>query len=146
MKVEQVDHIHIAVKDMDKSVKLFENLFDMKFCREFVSDEMKLKSRIGAIGFVGIELIQATSPDSEIAKFIERRGEGIQAISLKVPDIKKATAEMKAKGVRLIANVELPMIKEAEFHPKDTCGVQIEFIEYDVLPGGVFALFEMTAT
>lgn len=144
MKIEQIDHIHIVVKDMDKAVLLFEDLFSIKFSKEFVSEELKTKSRLASIGLVGIELIQATSIDSEIAKFVERRGEGVHAISFKVPNIDEAAEEMQAKGVRLILRVELPMLREAEFHPKDTHGVQIELCEYEMAHPGAFALFEKT--
>jgi len=146
MKVEQVDHIHVAVKDMDKAVNLFEDLLGIKFSKEFVSEEMGIKSRVATIGPVGIELIQATSADSEIAKFVERRGEGVHAVSLKVPDIDEAVAQMQAKGIRCIARVELPMLREAELHPKDTCGVQIELCQYEMAHSGAFALFEKTVT
>ena len=146
MKIEQVDHIHIAVKDMDKAVKVFENLLGIKFSKEYIEEEIKIKSRLATIGPVGIELIQPISPDSVVAKFLEHRGEGVHAISLKVPDIDEALAEAEAKGIRCIARVELPMLREAELHPKDTHGVQIELCEYEMEHPCAFALFEKTVT
>lgn len=142
MKVEQVDHIHIAVKDMDKAVKLFESLLDIKFSKEYIGEEIEIKSRIATIGPVGIELIQPTSPNSVVAKFIDRRGEGVHAISLKVPDIDEAVAEAEAKGIRCAARVELPMLREAELHPKDTHGVQIELCQYEMEHPAAFAVFD----
>lgn len=146
MRVEQVDHIHIAVKDMNKAVSLFESFLGIKFSKEFVSEELKIISRLASIGPVGIELIQATSPDSEIAKFVERRGEGVQAISLKVPNIDEAVAEAEARGVRAVYRVDFPMLREAELHPKDTHGVQIELCQYEMHHPGAFALFEKSIT
>jgi len=146
MKVEQVDHIHIAVKDMNKAVSFFSDLLGIKFSKEFVSEEMKIISRLASIGPIGIELIQPTSPDSEIAKFIERRGEGVQAISLKVPDIDEAVTEAEAKGVRAVFKVNFPMLREVEMHPRDAHGVQIELCQYETYHPGAFALFEKSIT
>jgi len=144
MKIEQIDHIHIAVRDLNKATSLFESILDVRFSREFVSEELEIKSRIAAIGSVGIELIQPTSPTSEIAKFLERRGEGLHAISLKVTDIDEAISQMKAKGIRLTTRIELPMLREAEFHPKDIHGVQIELCQYEMEHPAAFRLFEQT--
>jgi methylmalonyl-CoA/ethylmalonyl-CoA epimerase len=141
MKIEQVDHIHFAVKDIGKARKFFESLFNVKFSKEFILEEFKAKSCVATLGFVGIELVQATSPDSEIAKFIERKGEGVQAISLKVSNIDEAAAEAKAKGIRIVANVDLPKIREVELHPKDIFGIQIELCEYEMRHPAESALF-----
>ena len=142
MKVEQIDHIHIAVKDLDKAVAFFEKLFGIKFHHEIVLPEWGMKSRLAALGAVGIELIQPTSPDSIFAKFIERQGEGVQAVSLKVPDLEEAKSEMKAQGIRLVSTVNLGRIKEAQFHPKDAHGVLIELCEYQPVHGASLACFE----
>ena len=107
-----------------------------------IGEEIEIKSRIATIGPVGIELIQPTSPNSVVAKFIDRRGEGVHAISLKVPDIDEAVAEAEAKGIRCAARVELPMIREAELHPKDTHGVQIELCQYEMEHPAAFAVFD----
>jgi len=130
MKVEQIDHIHIVVKDLDKAVAFFENLLGVKFGEAVGLEEWHFKSRVAPIGSVGIELIQPTSSDSVFAKFIERRGEGLQAISLKVPDIEEAKKEMEARKIRLVSTVSAGRLKEAHFHPKDTFGVLFELCEY----------------
>jgi len=142
MKVEQIDHIHIVVKDLDKAVEFFESLLGVKFSKEVFLEEWQFKSRIAPIGPVGIELMQPTSPDSVFAKFIERRGEGLQAISLKVPDIEEAKAEMEARGIRLVSAVEVGRMKEAQFHPKDAYGVLIELCQYQAVHPGIAACFE----
>lgn len=145
MKVEQIDHIHIAVKDLDKAVSFFEKLFGIKFYDEILVPEWSMKSRIAALGPVGIELIQPTSPDSVFAKFIERKGEGVQAISFKVPDLEEAKSEMKSQGIRLVSTVNLGRMKEAQFHPKDAHGVLIELCEYQPVHGAYMACFEEEA-
>jgi methylmalonyl-CoA/ethylmalonyl-CoA epimerase len=132
MNVERVDHIHIAVRDVNKAAQLFEDCFGIKFSKEMVSKRYSVKARIGAIGSLGIELLEGNSPDSEIAKFIQEKGEGIQAISLKVPDIDKAVAEMEAKGVQTISRIELPLIREANLKPEEVNGVRIELCQYQM--------------
>jgi len=130
MKVEHLDHIHIAIKDIDKAAELFERLLGIKFCKEGVIEKLGLKWRIAIIGGVGIELLQGISKDDEITKFVEKRGEGVQAISFKVTNLKEEVDEMKAMGIWPVVNVDLPLLREVEFHPKDTHGVQIELAEY----------------
>ncbi len=132
MNVERVDHIHIAVRDVNKTAKLFEGCFGIKFGKELVSKRYAVKARIGAIGSVGIELLEGTSPGSSITRFIEEKGEGIHAISLKVPDIDKAVAEMEARGVRTVSRIELPLIREANLMPEDLNGVIIELCQYQM--------------
>ena len=127
MKVEKIDHLHIAVNDLDKATSFFEDILGTKFGETLHVPDWDLRSRLDPLG---IELIQPTSPDGVIAKFIERRGEGLCAISLKVPDIEEAIEELQAKGLRLVSRVNLGNLKEAQFHPKDAYGVMIELAEY----------------
>lgn len=132
MNVERVDHIHIAVRDVNKAAQLFEDLFGIKFSREMVSRRYAVKARIGAIGSLGIELLESSNPDSIIGKFIQERGEGIQAISLKVPDIDQAVAELEARGIKTESRIELPLIREANLAPQDLNGVIIELCQYQM--------------
>lgn len=131
MHIEYLDHIHIAVLDLDKAVDFFEKLFDIRFGDEIVIKEWSARARIASLGpLVGIELIQPTSPQSIFAKFIEKRGQGLQAISLKVRDLEEAKKEMQERGMRLVNSMTVGRVKEAQFHPKDAFGVLIEICEY----------------
>lgn len=132
MNVERVDHIHIAVRDVNKAAQLFEDLFGIKFSKEMVSRRYAVKARIGAIGSMGIELLESSNPDSIIGKFIQEKGEGIQAISLKVPDIDQAVAELEAKGIKTESRIELPLIREANLAPQDLNGVIVELCQYQM--------------
>ncbi len=127
MKVERLDHIHINVKDMDKAVDFFEKVLGIKFMGELSAPQGSgWIERVGAVGQVGIALTQSTSPDSVIAKAIERRGEGVHAIAFKVSDLKQATKEMQDMGLRMVSWDETGRLRDALFHPKDTHGVLID--------------------
>lgn len=132
MKVERLDHIHIAVRDVNKAAQLFEECLGIKFGKEMASKRYGVKARIAALGSVGIELLESSSPDSEITKFIEQRGEGLQAISLKVQDIDEAVAEMEAKGIRTTTRYEFPLVREVNVMPEDMHGVKIELCQYEM--------------
>ena len=93
MKVEKIDHIHIYVSDLGRAITFFSKLLGTKFSDIITDEEWKFESVLEPLG---IELIQPTSPDSVVAKAIERRGEGLAAISFKVPDVEQATAELEA--------------------------------------------------
>lgn len=139
MKVEGVDHIHIAVRDVNQAAALFEKLFGINFSKEMVSKRYAVKARFAAIGSVGIELLQGTSPDSEISKFIEENGEGLHAISLKVPDMDQATAELESNGINITSRFEFPLIREANLSPQDVHGVHIELCQFKMYPPIAFA-------
>lgn len=129
---------------MDEAVAFYENVLGVKFGGAYVSDELKVISRIAAAGQVAIELIQGTSEDSYCAQFVKSRGEGVQAISFKVSNIDEAIEELKSKGIRLEMRIDLPLIVEAEFHHKDAHGVHIELCQYDAEHPIGFALHEKT--
>jgi len=142
MRVEQLDHVHIVVKDMNKSVEFFESIFGIKFSEALHVEGWDSITRIAALGPVGIEIIQPTSPSSAFARFIEQREEGIQALSFKVPDIEEATAELQARGMKMINTYSMGRLKEAQFHPKDAFGVLIELCQYHAVHGASLACFE----
>ena len=128
MKVEKIDHIHVYVKDLDKVVEFLSDLLGTKFTAPMDLREHNMRA---AVDTLGLEVMESTSPDGVVAKTIERRGEGIAAISLKVPDIEEAIAHMQSRGLRLISRLGHGKLKEAHFHPKDSYGVMIELCEYD---------------
>lgn len=130
MKVEGIDHIHIAVNDLDKASKFFCELFSTQPAQVKESPDFGFKWQFLPLGNVVIELMQPTSPDSPIGQFVKSRGGGVHALSVKVPDIEKAIAEMQAKGLRLVSRAQIGGIKEAHFHPKDTFGFMIELVEH----------------
>ncbi|HDD31675.1 MAG TPA: methylmalonyl-CoA epimerase [Thermococcus litoralis] len=129
--IKKVDHIGIAVKNLEDVIKIWENLGLKVEEIEEVPDQ-KVRTAIFHAGETRIELLEATAEDSPIAKFIEKRGEGIHHIALGVDNIEEHLEKLKEKGFRLID--EKPRIgaggaKIAFVHPKSVGGVLLELCE-----------------
>lgn len=140
MKVEKIDHIHVFVKDLDKAMAFFSDILGTQFSGPLeLGHGVHLKSYLDPLG---IELIGSTAPDGVVARTLEKRGEGLAAISFKVPDLDEAVAELQAKGLKLVGLVHLGNLREAQFHPKDSYGVMIELCEYDAKQGALVAAKE----
>lgn len=130
--VNKVDHIGIAVKSIEEALKFYEDVLGIKCVEQEVVEEQHVRTAFLPVGDTEVELLESTSDDGPIAKFIEKKGEGIQHIAYKVDNIEKALEELKAKGIRLID--EKPRMgaggaKIAFLHPKSTFGVLIEICE-----------------
>lgn len=132
MDVSHIEHIGIAVKNLDESIEKYEKLFNIKcYAIEEVKDQ-KVKTAFFKIGQTKIELLEGTDPESAISKFIEKRGEGVQHIAFAVKNIEDVLEELKSKNVQLID--EKPRrgaegLSIAFLHPKSTGGVLIELCE-----------------
>jgi len=132
MNVKKVDHIGIAVKNLDETLKFYQDILGLKCVDTEVVAEQKVRVAFLPIGDTEIELLESTEEDGPIAKFIEKKGEGIQHIAFKVDNIEEAIEEMKAKGMRMID--EKPRYgaggaRIAFCHPKSTGGVLVELSE-----------------
>ncbi|MBI5804673.1 methylmalonyl-CoA epimerase [candidate division TA06 bacterium] len=128
MQTSQIDHIGIAVKNIEEAAKLYTDL-GLKIEGTEVVESQKVKVAFIGIGQSRIELLESTAPDGNIAKFIEAKGEGIHHLAVKVDNIEKALEELNAKGYQLIDKT--PRIgagghKIAFLHPKATKGVLLE--------------------
>ena len=131
MELKRVDHVGIAVKDLDESVKFYESLGFKASGYEVVA-EQKVKVAFLPCGDSEIELLERTEPDGPIARFIEKNGPGIQHIAIRVDDIDKALEELKEKGVRLIDQTPRYGAGNARIafvHPKATGGVLLELTQ-----------------
>jgi methylmalonyl-CoA/ethylmalonyl-CoA epimerase len=131
-KVLKVDHVGIAVKDLEQAKKFYTEMLGMEAMGEETVEQQKVKVCFIPCGDSEVELLESTSPDGPIAKFIEAKGEGIQHIALRVDNIENALADLKAKGVRLID--EQPRYGAggasiAFVHPKATGGILLELSE-----------------
>jgi len=132
--VKKVDHIGIAVKDLDETLKFYTDVLGMDLQGTEVVEEQKVKVAFLPIGDTEMELLESTDKEGPIARYIEKKGEGVQHIAYRVDDIEKAIEEMKAKGIRMID--EKPRYgaggaKIAFLHPKSTHGVLIELCQRD---------------
>lgn len=130
--VSKIDHIGIAVSNLDEAVKLYRDVLGLELHGTETVEEQKVKVAFLPVGDTEVELLESTSPDGPIAKFIEAKGQGIQHIAFRVDDIEAALEEMKEKGMRLID--ERPRYgaggaRIAFLHPKSTNGVLIELCE-----------------
>ena len=132
MNCTRVDHIGIAVKDLAASVKWYEETLGLQSKGTEVVEEQKVTVAFLPCGDSELELLESTSDDGPIARFIEKEGEGIQHIAIRVDDIDAALAELKEKGVRLLDQTPrygAGGARIAFLHPKATHGVLLELCE-----------------
>ncbi|RPE00031.1 methylmalonyl-CoA epimerase [Aureibaculum marinum] len=129
MNISHIEHIGIAVNNLEESIKYYEDVLGMKcYSIEEVEDQ-KVKTAFFLVGNTKIELLESTSPDGPIGKFIEKKGQGIHHIAFAVENATKALQTAEERGVRLIDKVSR---KGAEglnigfLHPKSTHGVLTE--------------------
>ena len=132
MKLSHIEHIGIAVNDLNEAIPYYEDILGLKcYSVEEVKDQ-KVKTAFFKIGQTKLELLESTSPEGSIAKFIEKRGQGIHHIAFAVDGIENVLKEAKEKGIHLI---DQQPRKGAEgldiafLHPKSTFGVLTEFCE-----------------
>jgi methylmalonyl-CoA epimerase len=102
MNVKKIDHLGIAVKNLDEALKLYTEVLGLKVIAYETLDEQKVKTAILQLGESKIELLESTTPDGTIAAFIEKRGEGLHHLALTVGNIETALQEVKAKNIPLI--------------------------------------------
>ena len=132
MNCTRVDHVGIAVKDLAASVKWYEETLGLHSKGTEVVQEQQVTVAFLPCGDSELELLESNSPEGPIARFIEKNGEGIQHIAIRVDDIDAALAELKEKGVRLIDQTPrygAGGARIAFLHPKATHGVLLELCE-----------------
>jgi methylmalonyl-CoA/ethylmalonyl-CoA epimerase len=129
MKPTHIEHIGIAVKDLRSAITLYEKLLGTKcYAIEEVADQ-KVKTAFFKVGETKIELLESTSPDGPIGKFIEKKGEGVHHIAFAVDDVAGALRESEANGIQLIDQQPrkgAEGLSIAFLHPKSTGGVLVE--------------------
>ena len=133
MNISHIEHLGIAVKSLEEAIPYYENILGLKcYSIEEVADQ-KVKTAFFKVGQTKIELLEPTSEDSTIAKFIEKRGEGIHHMAFAIEDgVANALAEVEAKGVRLIDKAPrkgAEGLNIAFLHPKSPCSVLTELCE-----------------
>ncbi|MGK7393508.1 MAG: methylmalonyl-CoA epimerase [Candidatus Cyclobacteriaceae bacterium M3_2C_046] len=132
MDISHIEHIGIAVKNLEESIKYYEDVLGFKcYSVEEVKDQ-KVKTAFFMVGQTKIELLESTDPEGPVGKFIEKKGEGIHHLAFAVNHIEGALQEARDKGVRLID--EKPRagaegLDIAFLHPKSTFGVLTELCE-----------------
>jgi len=132
MNLTHIEHIGIAVKSLDESIKFYEEILGLKcYGIEEVADQ-KVKTAFFQIGQTKIELLESTDADGPIGKFIEKRGEGIHHIAFAATELSSSLNDLKNKGIKLVD--ENPRkgaegLNIAFLHPKSAFGVLTELCE-----------------
>jgi methylmalonyl-CoA epimerase len=127
----QIDHLGIAVKSLSSAKAIYEKL-GLSISPEETVEHEQVKLVMVPVGESRLELLEATSPDSTIAKFIAKRGEGLHHLCLKVPDLAAAVARLKEDGVRLVSEeikVGAGRHRYIFVHPSSTGGVLLELVQ-----------------
>jgi methylmalonyl-CoA/ethylmalonyl-CoA epimerase len=132
MQVKHIDHIGIAVKNIEEAGRFYTDILGLKI--EDIENVADQKVNVAFIPITDseVELLESTAPDGAVAKYISSRGEGVQHIAFRVENLAEALEELKAKGIRLID--EQPRYgaggaRIAFIHPKETNGVLVELCE-----------------
>lgn len=130
MNIQKIEHIGIAVGNLQESITYFESVLGFKcYAIEEVS-EQQVRTAFFRVGETKIELLESTDPEGPVGKFIEKRGEGVHHIAFAVDDVGSALSEAETKGVRLIDQVPRAGAEGLSIgflHPKSTIGVLTEF-------------------
>jgi methylmalonyl-CoA/ethylmalonyl-CoA epimerase len=132
MKINKMDHICIAVKNLDEAQKVWGPVLGKsKPDIKYIDESEKIKVARYWLGDVGFELMESTDPDGEVAKFIKKRGEGVMLVSFNVDNTRESMDELKQKDYPIIG--EPRPFKGCEFafvHPKKMNGVLLELIDF----------------
>ncbi len=132
MKILKIDHLGIAVNNIEDGKKFWTDALGLEFEGSETVEEQKVTTAFFPVGESEVELLESTAPDGPIAKFLEKKGQGIHHIAFRVENIEAALSELKEKGIRLID--EKPRMgaggaKIAFLHPKATNGILVELCE-----------------
>ena len=133
MELTHIEHIGIAVKSIEEQLPYYEGVLGLKCYNIETVEDQKVKTAFFMIGQTKLELLEPTSEESTVAKFIEKRGEGVHHIAFATKNLNQALQEMEAKGVRLIdANPRAGAegLNIAFLHPKSTGSVLTELCEH----------------
>lgn len=132
MQILKIDHLGIAVNSIDDGKNFWSEILGLAFEGAEIVAEQKVKTAFFPVGESEVELLESTSPDGPVAKFIEKRGQGFQHIAFRVANIDDALAELKSKNVQLIdqePRIGAGGARIAFLHPKATGGILVELCE-----------------
>ncbi len=131
IKIKKINHIAVVVNDIESALKFWRD--DLGLSLDHIEDVPSQASRVAffSVGEGEVELVEPTEPDSGLAKYLEKRGEGMHHLCIEVVDIEGMLIKLRAKDVKLINEtpLELPGRRMAFIHPKSTNGVLVELYE-----------------
>ncbi len=132
MNISHIEHIGIAVKDLEASIRFYEETLGLSCYAVEEVAEQKVRTAFFRVGDTKIELLESTDPEGPIGKFVEKKGEGVHHMAFAVKGIENALAQMDERGVRLIDKAPrkgAEGLDIAFLHPKSTHGVLMELCE-----------------
>ncbi len=134
MAILRIDHVGVAVADLDQAIAFYRDNFGIVSVHEEVNEEQGVREAMLAVGdgTTRIQLLAPLNDSSTIAKFLNRHGPGLQQLAYTVDDVEATSAELRAKGLRLLYEKAKPGTAGSRVnfvHPKDAGGVLIELVE-----------------
>jgi len=134
MKVLKIDHLGVAVNSIDQGKNFWTDVLGLELEGSETVEEQKVTTAFFPVGESEVELLESTAPDGPIARYLEKKGEGIQHVAFRVENIESALQELKEKGIRLIDEKPRKGAGGAQIaflHPKSTNGVLVELCQRD---------------
>jgi len=132
MMFQRVDHVGIAVRDLDAAIAMYGALFGVDFTYRHTAVDQGVEEAMGRVGESWIQLLKPLGPDTPVGKFIASRGEGVHHIGYGVADVHAALAELRGHDVRLIDEHARPGSRGASIafiHPRSVGGVLVELVQ-----------------
>lgn len=129
-----IDHVGVAVADLDAAIDLYETTFGMRLVHQEVNEEQGVREAMIAVGDSGscIQLLAPLTPESTIAAFLDRSGPGLQQLAYRVTDVEAVSQALRDKGLRLLYDAPRRGTAGSRVnfvHPKDAGGVLVELVE-----------------
>ena len=129
-----IDHVGVAVADLDAAIAFYEETYGMRLAHQEVNEEQGVREAMMAVGGSGscVQLLAPLSPESTIAKFLDRSGPGVQQVAYRVEDIDAVCATLRERGLRLLYETPKRGTSNSRvnfIHPKDAGGVLVELVE-----------------
>lgn len=129
-----IDHVGIAVADLDVAIAFYRDTFGMQVAHEETNEEQGVREAMVAVGDSGsfIQLLAPLSPESTIAKFLDRSGPGVQQMAYRVTDVEAVSAILRDRGVRLLYDAPRRGTSNSRInfiHPRDAGGILVELVE-----------------
>ena len=129
-----IDHVGVAVTDLDAAIAFYTETFGMELAHQEVNEEQGVREAMMAVGGSGshIQLLAPLSPESTIAKFLERSGPGVQQVAYRVEDVEAVSAILRERGLRLLYDAPRRGTSNSRvnfIHPKDAGGILVELVQ-----------------
>ena len=129
-----IDHVGVAVPDLDEAIAFYRDSYGMELAHEETNEEQGVREAMMRVGDSGscIQLLAPLSPESTIAKFLDRNGQGIQQLAYRVEDIDAVCATLRERGLRLLYDTPKRGTSNSRvnfIHPKDAGGILVELVE-----------------